>query len=946
MAVFFVLSTGRAGSRTLANVLSQSPDTICLHEPVPYLVEEAARYRCGEVSAESLAELLIETRPRQMNGKQYGESANRLSPALPVLASTFPDAKFVWLVRDGRDVVSSGHQRGWFDAEHVADTQWERHRLRADQMGELDESEWIEWSPFRRICWLWRRTNEMIESDLAALDPDRWRVVRLEDLEASMDDLAAFLDVSPVSWSVPRLNARSSNPDFGGSTVNRVTRVRSFADWGDDENAIFDTECGSMMDVLYPDWRQPATAVSEAPPAVSNADLAEIRTKLADLAVLRGELNRVVEQQARTANRLRQTSREVSQLEGTLKRANRDTEAQRRSAEELHQTIAELGKEVGGLERDLTTEAKARTTAERRLKQAKESTSYRLGHAVVRMVKKPVVLARSIATKPRRAIKRTLTKVVRRSARNPRIQVLAKRLPNRVRRRLIASSESLVSAPSAADRSTGGGGSSSSRGERKTAVARFGIRAAIGPGVDTAWSTVVDAHPVAELDADQLTHLDLVLASDAGIPAATKAIASELQSAVVNVGQRLAPLRPGLMPLAFGRDHGPDFLVVGSAVSGRQPDGLPPGRAATARDVSDLPDRSRRPDKFREQVQTYVGMLDRAEVHESGQERARLLVEVAACGLPVCVADPDTLHGLLPTEIIKEFGSAEPCALTNELEREQMSLRQRRVVHQHASPRAVLDRLLCDADRPGLRQPSISVTVASNRPEMIPIWAGQLAVQEYPDFEVVAAFHGDRFTDADVDLAHDLLGDRLTVCRIPASHTLGDALNTAADRAGGDLISKWDDDDLYDLEHLADLTRAMDYSGAALVGKAAEFAYLAGMGITVRRLKTSTERFSQTICGATLTVRRSDLVELGGWRRSRRRVDSLLIEDVRASGGATYRTSGFGFIMLRAGGDGHGHTWTADDSYFLRGAIDQRRGLDTAFAAVNAPASVVGRLES
>ncbi|NCG25893.1 MAG: hypothetical protein GWP47_17410, partial [Actinobacteria bacterium] len=162
--MFFVLSTGRAGSRTLANVLSQSADTICLHEPVPYLVEEAALYRYGDLAAEALAEILTDTRPRQMEGKQYGESANRLSPALPVLASTFPDAKFVWLIRDGRDVVASGHQRGWFDPEHVADTQWERHRLRADKLGEMDETEWAEWSPFRRVCWLWRRTNEMIET--------------------------------------------------------------------------------------------------------------------------------------------------------------------------------------------------------------------------------------------------------------------------------------------------------------------------------------------------------------------------------------------------------------------------------------------------------------------------------------------------------------------------------------------------------------------------------------------------------------------------------------------------------------------------------------------------------------------------------------------------------------------------------------------------------------
>ena len=234
----------------------------------------------------------------------------------------------------------------------------------------------------------------------------------------------------------------------------------------------------------------------------------------------------------------------------------------------------------------------------------------------------------------------------------------------------------------------------------------------------------------------------------------------------------------------------------------------------------------------------------------------------------------------------------------------------------------------------------MTVTIASNRPAMIPIWAGQLAEQNFPNFEVVAALHGDAFTSADLDHARYLLGDRLTVCRVPGHHSLGEALNTAATAAGGELLIKWDDDDLYDFDHITDLVQAREYSGATLVGKAAEFAYLAGLDITVRRLKNSTEGFSPTICGATLSIARSDLWELGGWRRSRRRVDSLLIEDVREAGGSTYRTSGFGFIMLRAAGDRHRHTWTADDAYFLRGAIDQRRSLDTAFAGVRGPVSV------
>ena len=137
--------------------------------------------------------------------------------------------------------------------------------------------------------------------------------------------------------------------------------------------------------------------------------------------------------------------------------------------------------------------------------------------------------------------------------------------------------------------------------------------------------------------------------------------------------------------------------------------------------------------------------------------------------------------------------------------------------------------------------------------------------------------------------------------------------------------------------------RAREYSGATLVGKAPEFTYLAGLDVTVRRVRNSAEGFSTTIGGPTLSISRSDLRELGGWRRSRRRVDSLLIEDVRNAGGKAYRTAGFGFVLMRARAEGHAHTWGAGDDYFLTRAVDQRRGLDLDFARVDVPTELTAR---
>ena len=71
--------------------------------------------------------------------------------------------------------------------------------------------------------------------------------------------------------------------------------------------------------------------------------------------------------------------------------------------------------------------------------------------------------------------------------------------------------------------------------------------------------------------------------------------------------------------------------------------------------------------------------------------------------------------------------------------------------------------------------------------------------------------------------------------RVDGELTLGDALNAGVETANGELVTKMDDDDYYSIEHLWDLVLALEYSGADLVGKGAEFVYLQWIDLTMRR---------------------------------------------------------------------------------------------------------------
>ena len=265
--------------------------------------------------------------------------------------------------------------------------------------------------------------------------------------------------------------------------------------------------------------------------------------------------------------------------------------------------------------------------------------------------------------------------------------------------------------------------------------------------------------------------------------------------------------------------------------------------------------------------------------------------------------------------------------VTDAYQRDLVASRQRRIARDQLGPRGFGGGF-------GQRRRSVSVTVVSNRPTQVEHWAGLLAQQDHPDYEVIAVMHGEPFPDGAQAHLRERIGDRLTLLSASSDHNLGDSLNLAAEAAAGDLVVKWDDDDYYSTSHLRDLAATYETTRAHLVGKAAEFVYLAGIDVTVRRGSLSREAFSPSLAGPTLTIGRHDLFEIGGWPSVPRQVDTRLIERVKQAGGTSFRASGFGFMLMRNADPGT-HTWNADADYFLERATEQRRGLALGFADID-----------
>ena len=243
-------------------------------------------------------------------------------------------------------------------------------------------------------------------------------------------------------------------------------------------------------------------------------------------------------------------------------------------------------------------------------------------------------------------------------------------------------------------------------------------------------------------------------------------------------------------------------------------------------------------------------------------------------------------------------------------------------------------------------RPSVSITLATRRPECVDIWASIVAAQSYRPLQVVAALHGSQWTGADEERIRSSLvpsGIDVVIVRVGETKVLGEVLQAATERADGDVLVKWDDDDLYSSSHIVDLLRARHYSGATIVGKGGDFIYLEGANVTVRRVQAPREIFSPTIAGSTLMIGRDDLRAVGGWDAMPSREDAALIDKVRRAGGTSYRTVGFGFLVVRRA-DATAHTWNPGDGVFLATGNPRRHGLDADWAGIDVPEEVIQRV--
>lgn len=205
----FIVGAPRSGTTFLGDCLAVIPEISYHFEPVA--TKAAARYiyegKWDKRKAKWFYQQVYGWLMRQHLDAdlRFAEKTPQNCFIIDFLAQTFPDAKFVHIIRDGRDAALSYSKKPWLQASQAESGKFEpggyrygpyaRFWVEPERVREFETT-----SDIHRCIWAWRRFTESALEAGAKLPPIRYYEVRYEKLVSNLTDedshLLEFLEIT------------------------------------------------------------------------------------------------------------------------------------------------------------------------------------------------------------------------------------------------------------------------------------------------------------------------------------------------------------------------------------------------------------------------------------------------------------------------------------------------------------------------------------------------------------------------------------------------------------------------------------------------------------------------------------------------------------------------------------------------------------------------------
>lgn len=270
--IYFVVSCARSGSTSLARILDTAINGRCLMEPVPNLNVESRDLMDGRLgNPREIVEEQVLPRIGEVlkQGLIYGEKNVTLAPFIPYLYEML-QCKFVFLIRDGRDVATSlmnWHNEAFGSIYRECKEESSLSDIARAAVSnlplELDTSdyarprpapsdpfyqEWPDLTRFEMVTWYWAHSNRLIARGLEAIPREDWIMVNYTGVQVEdIESLFNFLGLE--GFDEPRIS------DILGTKINSVeerfkipARFPNWRQWNADRTRRFDRIASEAMD--------------------------------------------------------------------------------------------------------------------------------------------------------------------------------------------------------------------------------------------------------------------------------------------------------------------------------------------------------------------------------------------------------------------------------------------------------------------------------------------------------------------------------------------------------------------------------------------------------------------------------------------------------------------------------------------------------------------------
>lgn len=251
-APLFVIGAPRSGTTFLGRCVAALPSFSYHFEPVA--TKTAARYVCEGLWGERRSRVFYRAVYRWLlrihmdGGKRFAEKTPRNCFTVGFLYRTFPDAQFLYIVRDGRDAALSHREKPWLRATSAGSGDREtggyaygpypRFWVEPERREEFSKT-----TDLRRCLWAWRRHNEAALEHFASIPSRAVHRIAYEDFvryqERESDHILDFLGI----------HERSARESF--LTEARRGSTRSVGRWRGELTAgeieVAEQEAGALL---------------------------------------------------------------------------------------------------------------------------------------------------------------------------------------------------------------------------------------------------------------------------------------------------------------------------------------------------------------------------------------------------------------------------------------------------------------------------------------------------------------------------------------------------------------------------------------------------------------------------------------------------------------------------------------------------------------------------